>query len=53
MLQPIKQLTYTITGDNGREFTYYEQVSQALDTKFYFANPYHSWERGLNKHTNG
>ncbi len=22
-------------------------------TDFYFAHPYHSWERGLNEHTNG
>ncbi len=21
--------------------------------EFYFATPYHSWERGLNEHTNG
>ena len=24
-----------------------------LDMKCYFATPYHSWERGLNEHTNG
>ena len=28
-------------------------MSAALDTDFYFANPYHSRERGLNEHTNG
>lgn len=53
MLYPIKSITHTITSDNGKEFAYHEQVSKALGTKFYFANPYHSWERGLNEHTNG
>lgn len=53
MLLPIKAITHTITSDNGKEFAYHENVSNALDTKFYFANPYHSWERGLNEHTNG
>lgn len=53
MIQPIKNITHTITSDNGKEFAYHKQVSAALDTKFYFANPYHSWERGLNEHTNG
>jgi len=53
MIQPIKEITHTITSDNGKEFAYHKQVSAALDTDFYFANPYHSWERGLNEHTNG
>jgi len=53
MIQPIKAITHTITSDNGKEFAYHKQVSTALDTDFYFANPYHSWERGLNEHTNG
>jgi len=47
MITPIKSITHTITSNNEKE------VAQALDTKFYFANPYHSWERGLNEHTNG
>ena len=25
-------------------------VYYALNTNFYFANPYHSWERGLSEH---
>ncbi len=53
MIYPIKDITHTITSDNGKEFAYHKQVSAALDTDFYFANPYHSWERGLNEHTNG
>jgi IS30 family transposase len=53
MLVPIKPILKTITSDNGKEFAYHKQVSEILDTAFYFANPYHSWERGLNEHTNG
>ena len=53
MITPIKPITKTITSDNGKEFAYHKEVSEALETDFYFANPYHSWERGLNEHTNG
>jgi len=53
MITPIKAITHTITSDNGKEFAYHKEVSVALDIDFYFANPYHSWERGLNEHTNG
>jgi len=53
MLEPIKPVLKTITSDNGKEFAYHKNVSKTLDTDFYFANPYHSWERGLNEHTNG
>ena len=50
---PIKKNVHTLTADNGKEFAYHRKVSGALDTGFYFAKPYHSWERGLNEHTNG
>lgn len=53
MIQPIKSVTHTITSDNGKEFAYHKEVAAALDADFYFANPYHSWERCLNEHTNG
>ena len=53
MLRPLKPITKTITSDNGKEFAYHKEVSEALDTSFYFAHPYSSWERGLNEHTNG
>jgi len=53
MLRPLKNITKTITSDNGKEFAYHRQVSEALDANFYFAHPYSSWERGLNEHTNG
>lgn len=43
----------TITFDNGKEFTQHEKLSEAVGAMCYFAKPYHSWERGLNEHTNG
>jgi len=43
----------TITADNGTEFHGYEDIERATDVKFYFAQPYHSWERGTNENTNG
>ena len=43
----------TITYDNGMEFANHATVSEAFNAKCYFATPYHSWERGLNEHTNG
>ena len=43
----------TITSDNGREFAHHQQIGQSLKADFYFAHPYHSWERGLNENTNG
>ena len=43
----------TMTFDNGREFCGHEKLSESLNLKCFFANPYHSWERGLNEHTNG
>lgn len=43
----------TITSDNGLEFSCHETVSRDLKVNFYFADPYASWQRGLNEHTNG
>lgn len=43
----------TITLDNGTEFHDYERVEEQHAVKFYFATPYHSWERGTNENTNG
>ena len=53
LLTPVKDYVHTITSDNGKEFSYHEDVSKSLDTDFYFAQPYQSWQRGLNEHTNG
>jgi IS30 family transposase len=43
----------TITVDNGTEFHAYREVEAATGVTFYFATPYHSWERGTNENTNG
>jgi len=43
----------SITADNGTEFHRYKVIEAATESKFYFANPYHSWERGTNENTNG
>jgi IS30 family transposase len=43
----------TLTYDNGKEFSAHRDISKALKIACYFATPYHSWERGLNEHTNG
>lgn len=46
-------IIHTITYDNGKEFSKHEAISMLLGASCYFATPYHSWERGLNEHTNG
>ena len=43
----------TATLDNGKEFARHEAIATAMGAKVFFAHPYHSWERGLNEHTNG
>jgi IS30 family transposase len=43
----------TITADNGTEFHEYAKVERATGVRFYFATPYHSWERGSNENLNG
>lgn len=53
ILNPYKNMMNTITGDNGKEFAEHKIISERLDVDFYFAKPYHSWERGANENTNG
>ncbi|WP_435236853.1 IS30 family transposase [Psychromonas sp. PT13] len=53
LLQPYKKAVHTITADNGKEFAYHEMMSEYLDCGVYFADPYCSWQRGLNENTNG
>jgi IS30 family transposase len=44
---------HTITSDNGKEFANHKHIAKALNINYYFANPYHSWERGANENLNG
>lgn len=53
VLFPIAHKIETITYDNGKEFAAHADIAAMLGAKMYFAKPYHSWERGLNEHTNG
>ncbi|MBP6230817.1 MAG: IS30 family transposase [Paludibacteraceae bacterium] len=34
-------------------FAEHKTIAKALDIDFFFARPYHSWERGANENTNG
>ena len=52
-MKPIASLVHSATFDNGTEFCGHEKLAATLGAKTYFATPYHSWERGLNEHTNG
>lgn len=52
-LWPVKDIIHTITADNGKEFSFHEEIANDLDISIYFAKPYHSWERGANENTNG
>ncbi len=51
-LKPYKEMIHTITSDNGKEFAGHQIINQCLGIDFYFAKPYHSWERGANENAN-
>ncbi len=52
-LKPFMDQIHTITADNGKEFSFHEEIASKLKVFVYFAKPYHSWERGANENTNG
>ncbi|MDX2291187.1 MULTISPECIES: IS30 family transposase, partial [Streptomyces] len=52
-LRPLQTRVHTITADNGKEFAGHQKIARRLQAEFYFAKPYHAWERGLNENTNG
>lgn len=53
LIRKHRRLFKTITSDNGTEFHDYKKIEKATGVPIYFANPYHSWERGTNENTNG
>jgi IS30 family transposase len=53
LMEPLRGVIQTITSDNGKEFANHIYIEQKLGIDFYFAEPYKSWQRGLNEHTNG
>ncbi len=52
MLLLYKNVVKSITSDNGSEFTKHQLIAEKLQTEFYFAHPYSSWERGLSEYSN-
>ena len=46
MIKNAARTTHTVTADNGTEFHGYKAIEAATGSKFFFATPYHSWERG-------
>jgi IS30 family transposase len=63
MLYEFKPILKTITSDNGKDprallelakqFSQHQTIAKELDIGYYFARPYHSWERGANENLNG
>lgn len=47
------EIVYTITADNGKEFSNYRELEDRLCAPVYFADPYCSWQRGSNENANG
>lgn len=43
----------SLTLDNGTEFHGFKDLQDEFGIQIYFAQPYHSWERGTNENTNG
>lgn len=52
-MRPYRGNIHTLTYDNGKEFAKHALIDEILGCTAYFAQPYHSWERGLNENTNG
>ena len=54
LIKVIRQFNIkTVTIDNGSEYHDYKRIERLTGVKFYFAAPYHSWERGTSENTNG
>jgi IS30 family transposase len=53
LMELLPRRNYTLTVDNGKEFSNHESVAETLQISVYFADPYSAWQRGLNENTNG
>ena len=54
LFEPLPQKSrLSLTLDNGKEFARHEDIARGSVIDVFFANPYHSWERGTNENTNG
>ena len=53
LIQRTGRRVRTITADHGTEFHGYRNIERATGARFFFATPYHSWERGTSENTNG
>jgi transposase, IS30 family len=53
MLKPYANKVKTITSDNGKEFAHHQTMAKELKARWFFADPYCSWQRGSNENTNG
>lgn len=48
-----KYMRKSFTYDNGTENVEHERMNKILNSKSFFCNPYHSWEKGTIENTNG
>jgi len=54
LFEPLPQKSrLSLTLDNGKEFAWHQELARDTRMDVFFANPYHSWERGTNENTNG
>lgn len=53
LMEPLNNARHTLTVDNGKEFAGHADITKNIATKVYFADPYSSWQRGLNEQVNG
>lgn len=49
----LRRVVHTLTSDNGKEFAEHQFIATALNSDFYFADPYSAWQRGSNENANG
>ena len=53
LLNSSSNSVFTVTTDNGTEFTDHKKISETLNIQHYFAHPYASYERGSIENLNG